>query len=77
MEWISVKDRLPEIEQEVLAYGELVDGDKKVYPYMAVCHIYSITKYATFQNIEWRYGGNDGITHWMPLPPKPIETTNK
>ena len=77
MEWISVKDRLPEIEQEVLAYWEWVDSNKKIYPSMSVCYIQSITKYVNSQSVEWNEVGSNMITHWMPLPPKPIEITNK
>lgn len=55
MNWISVKDRLPNFEQTVLAYsGEelgigfaYLDGDGK-----------------------W-YGDCGDVTHWMPLPAPP------
>lgn len=55
MHWVSVKDRLPNFEQPVLAYsGEelgigfaYLDGDGK-----------------------W-YGDCGDVTHWMPLPAPP------
>ncbi len=64
-EWISVKDRLPEKEQEVLCYcGEFIGDLIKVYTYMG--------------NDKWEddygYFGSakeEGISHWMPLPEPP------
>jgi hypothetical protein len=66
-EWISVKDRLPEIDTYVLAYStkyERVD----VYYYAR-------------ENEWWDYEGwasaiYFGITHWMPIPAPPTEKEN-
>jgi hypothetical protein len=63
IQWISVKDRLPEAEDHVLATdGETVEKafwylnvwDKKVWTY--------------YDWMDWK-----GVTHWMSLPEPPIE----
>jgi len=55
-EWISVKDRLPD-----------VTGDYTVYnPRSVYMTIYT----ATWFNGEWN-NSNGFITHWMPLPAPP------
>ena len=69
-EWISVKDRLPETNKEVLVYrGGYIGGLMNVYTYVG--------------NDTWEddYGfwsrtDDDGITYWMPLPEPPIEKEN-
>lgn len=68
--WISVKDRLPETNQEVLVYRGSHIGDlMNVYTYVG--------------NDKWEdeYGywsvtDDEGITHWMPLPAPPTEEEN-
>ena len=69
-EWISVKDRLPKSNQEVLVYRGGHIGDlMNVYIYVG--------------NDKWEdeYGywsvtDDEGITHWMPLPEPPTEKEN-
>ena len=63
-EWISVEDKLPEKNQEVLVYRGDHSGLMNVYTYM--------------DKNEWEddygYWGrtyDEGITHWMPLPKSP------
>jgi len=67
MEWISVKDRLPSVGEDILFYhkggfcgvGQLMPGREGVY--------------------EWLWWGeiprcllkSNCITHWMPLPEPP------
>lgn len=63
MDWISVKDRLPEIEKPVLV--EVV-GMPSQYRRMMV-------------TVRWESGwGNllreEYVTHWMPLPAPPEAT---
>lgn len=58
MEWISVKDRLPEPHTDVLIWGH----------YGAFIGWYSHTRQM------WRsddYGEIRDVTHWMPLPDAP------
>ena len=62
MEWISVKDRLPNQDDSVLCYSN------------GYCDV------VIYHDGLWdadRNGYRENVTHWMPLPPKPIEITNK
>ena len=63
-EWISVEDRLPAKNQEVLVYRRYHSDLMNVYTYL--------------DNDEWEdnYGywsrtNDEGITHWMLLPRPP------
>lgn len=63
-EWISVKDRLPEDEKQVLVYDRI----------HKTCTIGNYKK--TEENDYWvAYQGESSIwyniTHWMPLPEPP------
>ena len=71
MEWISVKDRLPELETGVLATDgehiiacELLEIDPDI---LVVGHNFGGYEW------EWSFGFEDfsKITHWMPLPDPP------
>jgi hypothetical protein len=71
MEWISVKDGLPDVEKkhghEVLCFWyDIFDNDKRKFKRM------DILKYRNGQ--FWHgYIGNTTkpVTHWMPLPAPP------
>lgn len=60
--WTSVKDRLPEIEQEVLLY----DKD-------SICHyiVGCLREKRGYNESKWRvtngYVFDESITHWMPI----------
>ena len=61
-EWISVKDRLPEDDSDVLAYSS-IDEESRIYP-------------ACYSNGVWfdcvfNAPATDTTTHWMPLPQPP------
>jgi hypothetical protein len=62
--WISVKDRLPDLGVQVLAYGDHADcdGGKAFYA-------------AKYTNDFWGFAipgiGGLKITHWKPLPSPP------
>lgn len=63
-EWVSVRDRLPEIGVEVLVYDCGFMG------------VWSLNK--TDQGVFWEDGHGDQysvdeVTHWMPLPEPPEE----
>ena len=64
MEWISVKDKLPPNDTEILTYQ----------PDMKYVSSFSA---AWFDGEDFWYDGNGsperGITHWMPLPEAPKE----
>jgi hypothetical protein len=63
MEWISVKDRLPESNDTHL----IIAGVTKWYD---VCH-YDLDRGVWYDCID--YDDVDGVTHWMPLPEPPKE----
>lgn len=59
MKWISVKDRLPKIEEIVLAYAPQWCSDESIV--------------LTYDGEWYDYNGVlvDSVTHWMPLPEPP------
>ena len=76
--WISVKDRLPEEGVRVLAVKKLKDGRRDLA--LATCiPEYKHHDYVTGEDIVepyWVCGGNNNITHWMPLPEMPEEESH-
>ena len=68
-EWISVKDRLPETKVDVLAY----DGSS-VFTAQIWMHrdgpYWSLPDSVSGYDAECNFN-EEGITHWMPLPPPP------
>lgn len=86
-EWISVKDRLPEVEDDVLVrvreietYGRHNER-KKTYNWFFVGY-YDGTEWLTVycHGCEYLYKVNESdprcvheVTHWMPLPEPPEE----
>lgn len=75
-EWVSVKDRLPECNKDVLIYAVSKSGNSD-----AVICITERKDYIWFGHEipmqpywkdPWQYfHSNYDITHWMPLPQKP------
>jgi hypothetical protein len=66
MEWISVKERVPEQEERVLAW----DGEKIEIAYRDKILMFEPNR------IVWtcaEYIELPDVTHWMPLPPEPKE----
>jgi len=71
-QWISVKDRLPEIGQAVNCYGRAAyESGSSVIP------AWYIHKWNQWQSCEGDGCGGGGylfdVTHWMPLPEPPKE----
>lgn len=67
MEWISVKERLPEAYKSVLVYIRNASGEAG-YDITFYCdHLYDTGN-------RWYLPVN--ITHWMPLPEPPKEDDN-
>ena len=79
MEWISVKDRLPDDEQEVLVIAHGWDGRlvyvgslKRVEPQKS--WLTGITNKSSEWSLwGWSYLKKPIVTHWMPLPEPPEE----
>ena len=61
-EWISVNDRLPEDESDVLAYAR--NGEEgRIYPANYAKGVWFDCIFAS--------SANDTTTHWMPIPEPP------
>ena len=73
MEWISVKDRLPRMGQDVIV--NIMDETEPEGAGTVLPLIFCLDgKYGfhciTINGVEdWSHG----VTHWMPLPPAPIK----
>jgi hypothetical protein len=73
-EWISVKDKLPELGSRVLAYGN--DSDRE-FGITTVDYV----KYSREQSPSWAMVSSGcgccdsclNVSHWMPLPEAPNE----
>jgi len=63
MKWISVKERLPEIDKPVLVF--------RGYD-ISIASVFEYTDGEKF----WRHEATDNncpnVTHWMPLPKEPL-----
>lgn len=79
MEWISVKDRLPDDGQRCLCC-QVIAYNGTGYHGLYYFHISKVSE--SGQRIENAFWGNDSewgdyfmdnITHWMPLPELPKE----
>ena len=65
MDWISVKERLPEDERSVLAYYGFDHGDGN----LNVRFIGTSSYFCFDPNPHWQHADrNLVVTHWMPLP---------
>ena len=80
-EWISVKDRLPKLEESVLVYGVgRTDGYRNKHT-IEISYRYLYRSHWQLSEEEvwaepWDYFFvNYKITHWMPLPEPPKEET--
>ena len=63
-EWVSVKDRLPKIGEEVLVFsGKSID----VYAFNVMCGE------NIWEDERWRWCYVEDIDYWMPLPEPPKE----
>jgi Protein of unknown function (DUF551) len=74
MNWISVKDKLPEENQRVLTYNSNIEEIRTAYLEKAGCKVdYSIyTEDDLWVSENHIFKALRGyITHWMPLPEKP------
>lgn len=70
MEWISVEDRLPELDKKVLVYGGTINHPCK-YKNMLESSFYKMSNCGLIvcanDNMYWK------ATHWTQLPEPPKE----
>ena len=75
MEWISVKDRLPDFEKEVLIFYPWQGQSGVKYETISVASLEDMTTGKNHLSTHWTDGEHHTVnpTHWMPLPepPKP------
>lgn len=62
-EWISVKDRMPDVGEWVLTFSEKALVDIEDFPF----DIGYLRPDGEWRHIGWEYE----VTHWMPLPEPP------
>jgi hypothetical protein len=63
-QWISVKNRLPDRDQEVLGYEK---------PFISTCLFWRSRSFLMEHQWELSNGRNCNPTHWMELPAPPKE----
>lgn len=75
MEWISIKDRLPEKEGEYLCYRHSFVGCGGYCAILRYGTIYNKGRQRTFYFFDSDYGNISvaNVTHWMELPESPKE----
>jgi len=64
MEWISVKDRLPETDNEYIVALDFLEVKSTTMNFMSIP-----SKWHTMSSIDV----SKRVTHWMPLPEPPKE----
>ena len=72
-QWISVKDRLPENEKDVLLIKQLKSGQRNIGIGYCIPD-YEFKNYATGESHRapyWVCSGNNNVVYWMPLPEMP------
>ncbi len=76
MEWISVKDRLPDPKEykDVLTYEFLTHIETlEEIPHFSIEPAENIYFDDELQCVCSNFAGAENITHWMPLPEPPKE----
>ena len=61
-EWVSVKDKLPEDDSDVLAYSRIGE-ESRIYP---ACYSNGV-----WFDCDFNAPATDTTTHWMPMPNPP------
>jgi hypothetical protein len=74
-QWISVKERLPENNDEILVYSTTLEAVsvRKLKPY--ACYYFEVFKAYHSDSQAWL--STITITHWMPLPKPPESLLQK
>lgn len=78
MQWISVKDKLPEIKKGVIV--ALKDGLIDCGCLNIRCFFKDDDSFEWYDGMIWQFGCGDrtldSVTHWMPLPDYPTNEGN-
>lgn len=70
MNWISVKERLPQDEKPVLTYYGFDHGDGD----LGMKFMGTLSYFCFDPNPHWQHASHNlVVTHWMPLPEPPKE----
>ena len=76
-QWISVRDRLPEINEEVIVALPFVFEDEDGPTNYKACRITTARLVPDSEGAKWSIHTENGwitkVTHWMPLPAPPKE----
>ena len=65
-EWVSVKDRLPKLEQRVLVYYPNWSADNNEYQIAYLTQTWGAgIQFVTYDDVMLI-----GVTHWRPIPRK-------
>lgn len=72
MEWISVKERLPELGERVLACNGNISGEAYITNTVPQECI-SAARWCRHYGASWDATFDLPVTHWMPLPTPPKE----
>ena len=81
MKWISIKDKMPELETDVLLLEEYTfKGKLERRVIVGYLYEYSVRSYAGKQtkSYDWHSSGDyciTEVTHWQPLPDFPTTKT--
>lgn len=76
-QWISLDERLPELEAEVLLFDDWLTSNKEKRQDIRVGHLSEFTTRKKSDGVQYDFvwGGTNfafNITHWMPLPSPPV-----
>ncbi len=71
-EWISVKERLPEINRWVLA-NWVCEWNNKSFESLCIAKLGKNGEWLTNDSEYPYFMSDEKITHWMPLPEPPKE----
>jgi len=76
MKWISVKDKVPKLDEEVLVYVHGISHNSGPYQIISLSYLTQFFgKDMKPEGIEWicKMSCDETVTHWMPLPEPPKE----
>lgn len=73
--WISVEDRLPDRNINVLMYHVIETTDEGIYPYLEIGYLTAPMEGENLGDLEWMDKEHNRLSspsHWMRLPKPPV-----